>query len=100
MPKAELADYLRALPATVRQALRRPSDPSGKTAPEVLTLYKAEELAVFLPPRLPRFRPGDKPAGLDGWTLTELHGFGPLSRDVAGEDPSQPESLPRRRSSS
>ena len=78
VPKAELADYLRALPATVRQSLRRPSDPSGQTAPEMLTLYKAEELAVFLPPRLPRFQPGDKPAGLDGWTLTELRGFGPL----------------------
>jgi formylglycine-generating enzyme required for sulfatase activity len=94
VPKAELADYLRALPATVRQALRRPSDPSGKTAPEVLTLYKAEELAVFVPPRLPRFHPGDKPSGLDGWTLTELHGFGPLSETWRAEDPAQAESSP------
>ena len=91
VPKAELADYLRALPPTVRQALRRPSDPSGRTAPEVLTLYKAEELAVFVPPRLPRFRPGDKPEGLDGWVLTELRGFGPLSETWRAEDPTQPE---------
>jgi formylglycine-generating enzyme required for sulfatase activity len=94
VPKAELADYLRALPVTVRQLLRRPSDPDGRTAPEKLTFYKPEEFAVFLPPRIPRFRPGDKPAGLDNWTLTELRGLGQNSEVWRGEDADQPDASP------
>jgi formylglycine-generating enzyme required for sulfatase activity len=94
VPKAELADYLRALPATVRQVLRRPSDPTGQSAPEQLALYRSEELAVFLPPRIPRFRPGDKPAGLDGWTLTELRGFGACTETWRAEDPAQGDASP------
>ena len=79
VPKAELAAYMRALPPAVRQVLRRPSDPRGLTTPEQLAIYKAEDLAAYLPPRIPRFRPGDKPAGLDGWVLTELSGFAQCS---------------------
>lgn len=94
VPKAELADYLRALPVTVRQILRRPSDPDGKTAPEKLTLYKPEEFGVFLPPRAPRFKPGDKPPGLDNWVLTDLRGLGQNSEVWRGEDPEQPELSP------
>jgi formylglycine-generating enzyme required for sulfatase activity len=94
VPKAELAEYLRALPVTVRQVLRRPSDPEGKTVPEKFGLTKPEEFAVFLPPRIPRFHPGDKPAGLDNWTLTELRGLGPNSEVWRGEDAAQPELSP------
>jgi formylglycine-generating enzyme required for sulfatase activity len=94
VPKAELTDYLRALPATARQQLRRPSDPTGQSVPEKFTMYKPEELGVFLPPRLPRFRPGDKPAGLDGWTLTELRGMGPCTEVWKAEDPAQGEHSP------
>jgi formylglycine-generating enzyme required for sulfatase activity len=94
VPKAELAAYLRGLPPTVRQAFRRPSDPNGHTAPDKLVFYKAEEMAVFLPPRIPRFRLGDKPPGLDGWTLTELRGLGQCSETWRGEDPGQPDLSP------
>ncbi len=86
VPKTELADYLRALPPTVRQVLRRPSDPDGRTVPEKFTLFKPDDLAVFLPPRLPRFRPGDK---LEGWTLTELRGLALCSEVWQAEDPAQ-----------
>lgn len=89
VPKAELTEYLRALPVTVRQILRRPSDPDGKTTPEKFALYKPEEFVVFLPPRTPRFRPGDKPDGLDNWTLTELRGLGQNSEVWRGEDLAQ-----------
>src|SRR5205814_5256551 len=51
------------LPPTVRQALRRPSDPAGVTAPEKFAVQKCEELAVFLPPRIARYHPGDQPPG-------------------------------------
>ena len=90
VPKAELADYLRALPVTVRQILRRPSDPAGETVPDALAFYKPEEFAVFLPPRLPRFHVGDRPPGLDNWTLTALRGLGQNSEVWRGEDSAQP----------
>ncbi len=99
VPKAELANYLRAFPPTVRAALRRPSDPNGTTTPEKLMLFKSEELAVYLPPRIPRFRPGDKPPGLDGWTLTELRGIGQCSETWRAEDPRNPTTRPPASSS-
>ncbi len=89
--KVELADYLRALPATVRQNLRRPSDPDGRTLPEKFAISKPEEFVAYLPPRMPRFRPGDKPNGLDNWILTELRGLGQNSEVWRGEDPEQPD---------
>ena len=92
--KQELSDYLRAVPPTIRQAFRRPSDPEGLTAPEKLAFYKAEELLVYLPPRVPKFRAGTKPPGLDNWTLTELRGLGECSEVWKGEDPTQPEHSP------
>ncbi|MCI0702289.1 MAG: SUMF1/EgtB/PvdO family nonheme iron enzyme [Planctomycetia bacterium] len=91
VPKAELADYLRALPVTMRQLFRRPSDPEGRTAPEKLTIYKPEEFGVFLPPRAPKFRAGDK---LDNWTLTELRGLGQNSEVWRGEDTTQSDVSP------
>ena len=94
VPKAELAAYLSALPVTVRQILRRPSDPDGRTVPDDVVFYKPEEFAVFLPPRAPRYRPGDTPPGLDNWTLTELRGLGQNSEVWRGEDPDQPELSP------
>jgi formylglycine-generating enzyme required for sulfatase activity len=91
VPKAELADYLRAMPATVRQVLRRPSDPEGHTVPDKLVVYKPEEFAVFLPPRIPRLRIGHK---LEGWTLTEFRGLGQCSEVWQAEDPAQGDHSP------
>jgi formylglycine-generating enzyme required for sulfatase activity len=91
VPKAELADYMRAFPPTVRQLLRRPSEPDGRTLPEKFTFYKAEDLGVFLPPRIPKFRPGDK---LENWTLTELRGLAQCSEVWKVEDPAQGEHSP------
>ena len=92
--KDALADYLRAFPPTVRQALRRPSDPDGRTAPEKFAPYKAEELLPFLPPRKPRFKVGDNPPGLDNWTLAELRGMGECSIVWRAEDAAQPDYSP------
>ena len=90
VPKEGLTDYMRALPPTVRQHLRRPSDPGGCTAPEKLTLYTSADLLPYLPPRIPRFRTGDKPADLDGWVLAELRGFGECSEVWRAEHPDDP----------
>ncbi len=92
--KKELIDYLTFLPASVRQVLRRPSDPQGLTAPDRVEFYKPEELIVFLPPRPPRFRPGAKPPGLGNWTLTELRGIGECSEVWLGSDSDHPDHLP------
>ncbi len=94
VPKEALADYLRAFPAAVRLVFRRPSDPEGHTAPENMTFYKADEFLPFLPPRAPRFKPGDQPPGLDGWTLVELRGLGECSEVWRGEDPNRPDDSP------
>jgi len=94
VPKEALADYLRGFPPTVRQTFRRPTDPAGLTAPAGLTLNKAEDLLRFLPPRPPRFRPGDRPPGLDNWTLAELRGLGECSEVWKGEDPDRPDDSP------
>jgi formylglycine-generating enzyme required for sulfatase activity len=69
-----LAAYLAQVPAAVRQLLRRPADPSGTTLPAALCPRVPQELVKFLPVRLPRFQPGDRPLG--GWELVELLGQG------------------------
>ncbi len=70
-----LTAYLGQVPASVRQSLRRPSDPGGTTVPAGLPLKKAEDLLALLPAGLPRFRPGDRPLAAD-WELVELLGTG------------------------
>jgi formylglycine-generating enzyme required for sulfatase activity len=92
--RKELVDYLIFLPACIRQVLRRPSDANGLTAPDRVEFYKPEELLVFLPPRTPRFRPGQKPAGLGNWTLTELRGLGECSEVWLAEDRDHPDEPP------
>ncbi len=70
-----LVSYLDQIPASIRQSLRRPSDPSGTTLPARLSLKKSDDLVPFLPQSLPRFKPGDKPLAAD-WELVELLGKG------------------------
>jgi tetratricopeptide (TPR) repeat protein len=68
--------YLVQVPVAVHQSFRRVSDPSGRTAPSLLSLRKADDLVPFLPTQLPRFKPGDRPLpGID-WELVELLGTG------------------------
>jgi serine/threonine protein kinase len=70
-----LAEYLAQMPATVRRALRRPSDPTGTTLPCHFALESPESLIALLPIGWPRFQPGDKPLAAD-WELVELLGKG------------------------
>ena len=67
--------YLTMVPAAARASLRRQSDPSGTTVPPDLVPRSADELIRLLPSRLPRFKPGDRPPGLD-WELERLLGVG------------------------
>ena len=67
--------YLTMVPAAVRASLRRQSDPSGTTIPPDLVPRSADELIRLLPSRLPHFKPGDRPPGLD-WELEGFLGVG------------------------
>jgi serine/threonine protein kinase len=71
-----LTAYLNQVPASIRRSLRRPSDPTGTTMPATLPLSSPDDLAELLPPRPPRFRPGDRPLPGVDWVLDELVGVG------------------------
>src|SRR5262245_50042594 len=51
--QGRLAGYLMQVPACVRQNMRRPTDPTGKTVPAGLSLRKASDLLSLLPKRPP-----------------------------------------------
>ena len=92
--KEKLVEYLTFLPASVRQVLRRPSDPEGKSAPDKVEFYKGEELLAFLPPHIPRFRPGFEPPGLEPWQLGTLRGLGECSEVWQAFDDEHPDHAP------
>src|SRR5262245_23964211 len=92
--QSALVDYLQFLPACVRQVLRRPSDPLGRTAPDRVEFYKPDELIVFLPPRTPKFRPGQTPPGIGNWVLTELRGLGECTEVWVAKNADQPDDPP------
>lgn len=89
-----LVQYLELLPEVIRQALRRPGDPDGISIPEQFVVRRAEDWLLFLPDRLPSFRPGDLPTGLDNWRLEDLRGLGPHAEVWHGYDDDQPELSP------
>jgi serine/threonine protein kinase len=68
--------YLSQIPAAIRQSLKRPADPTGKSVPVNFSIKRPEDLLQFLPTRLPRFQPGDRPSGLGDWELVDLLGIG------------------------
>jgi len=74
--KKALSDYLTQVPASTRRTLRRPEDPSGKTAPSTFSIRSGKDLIPLLPNRMPRFKPGDQPLQGFPWQLTELLGVG------------------------
>lgn len=86
--------YLETLPEIFRQALRRPGDLEGVSVPEQFRINQPEDWLIFLPDRLPTFRPGDLPAGLDQWQVETLRGIGPHSEVWEGYDDEQPELSP------
>jgi serine/threonine protein kinase len=74
--KEAISAYLTQVPASIRRSLRRPSEASGKTVPPGRSVNRAEDLAQLLPPRPPRFKPGDRPLPGVDWELEELAGVG------------------------
>jgi serine/threonine protein kinase len=74
-PEAQvnLVSYLSQVPSAVRQTLKRPSDPAGKTVPASFALRQPEQVLTLLPQRLPSLKAGDRVAN---WELVELLGSG------------------------
>jgi hypothetical protein len=62
--RINLVSYLSQVPDTVRQSLKRPAEPTGRTVPPAFAMERAEQLVPMLPTRLPRFKAGDRPAGV------------------------------------
>jgi formylglycine-generating enzyme required for sulfatase activity len=71
-----LARYLELAPEVSRHSLRRAEDPKGVTVPPLLLLDQPRSLMPFIPPAPPRFQPGDRPPGLNGWVLVRRLGAG------------------------
>jgi formylglycine-generating enzyme required for sulfatase activity len=70
-----LTAYLAQVPAAIRQSQRCPADPSGRTLLG-LSLVKSDDVLHLLPAQMPRYQPGDRPAGIGDWELEELLGVG------------------------
>jgi formylglycine-generating enzyme required for sulfatase activity/serine/threonine protein kinase len=78
-----LRTYLAHWPSAIRQGLRRPSDPSGRTVPAGMGFEDAAELLRLLPPRPPKLRAGQV-AGGEEWELVRYCGLGERSEVWAG----------------
>ena len=69
-----LESYLSQVPASIRR-----SQSCLDAPPELnisLCLRRPEDVLPFLPPRVPHFRPGDRPPGVGDWELVEMLGMG------------------------
>jgi formylglycine-generating enzyme required for sulfatase activity/tRNA A-37 threonylcarbamoyl transferase component Bud32 len=92
--RQKLAGYLMQMPASVRQSMRRPTDPTGATVPVGLTLRKASDLLALLPKRPPRFHAGDRPlTGVD-LVLEEMLGVGGFGEVWKARNPNRPRAEP------
>jgi hypothetical protein len=89
----QLATYLMQVPAVVRASLRRPEDPTGRTVPGTCGLSRPEDLLPLLPARPPRFKPGDRPAGVGDWVLERLLGTGGFGEVWLARNPHLPEAV-------
>jgi hypothetical protein len=81
-----LKTFLTQVPAQTRKSLRRVNDPTGTTVPSGLTIGP-EKITAILPPKLPRFKPGDRPPGIGDWQLEELLGVGGFGEVWKAQNP-------------
>jgi sulfatase modifying factor 1 len=74
--RQDLAALLSQVPGSIRQTLRRPTDPTGRTLSPALEPRSAQDLIPFLAVHRPRFKKGDRPIAGADWVLDELLGIG------------------------
>jgi serine/threonine protein kinase len=68
--------FIACIPEAVRQSLKRPEDPTGKSAPSGFLIRAPEDIIRLLPARPPRFKPGQPVPGRAGWIVDKLLGVG------------------------
>ena len=76
--KSKLLRYFNLFPKTMRDALRRPKDPSGELFPPSLENITTEDLMCMFPKEPPQFQPGERPVSGTSLELIELLGQGPF----------------------
>ncbi len=81
-----LRTYLGHWPSAIRQGLRRPSDPTGRSVPAGMSFDDPAELLRLLPHRVPRLRAGQV-AGGGEWELVRYCGLGARTEVWAGRSP-------------
>jgi len=72
-------EYLKLIPARIRATFSRQEDRTGTTVPANWAASRPEDIAAFLPTRLPMFKEGDTPPEAPRWVLVErlaIGGFG------------------------
>ena len=71
-----VSTFLTQFPATVRCSLKRPNDPTGRTIPPGIGVRNVEDLQKFLPTKLSKYKPGERPLQNVDVELEELLGVG------------------------
>jgi hypothetical protein len=87
-------NYLNLVPGMIRRRFRRPANPRGTAMPAGLSLYGSWDLLPLLPPRMPRFQPGDRPWDIGDWELRELIELGDWGEMWKAVNPRLPERPP------
>lgn len=82
--------FLLQIPSAIRRRFRRPENPTGNTIPEGWTLNNPQNLLALLPQQIPWFTPGDRPAEVGDWELTELMEIGGIGESWKARNPRTP----------